>query len=141
MTGEAEWKTRKKRIDPKLDAAGWPRPHGKSKLASFRTEEEETDHGPADYALWLGDEMAGVVETKKLTVGPQNVLTQAQRHSRGARRTQTGAGRPSRRCSGTPSRLSGLHLMPATAPCGVGSGHGGSPGSDGHATLGRLRSA
>lgn len=87
MTGEAEWNTRKKRIDPKLDAAGWPRPHAKSKPASFRTEEEETDHGPADYALWLGEEMAGVVEAKKLTVGPQNVLTQAQRYSRGAWRT------------------------------------------------------
>ncbi|MBX3273175.1 MAG: DEAD/DEAH box helicase family protein [Sandaracinaceae bacterium] len=87
MTGEAEWKTRKKRIDPKLDGAGWPRPHGKSRPASFRTEEEETDHGPAHYALWLGEEMAGVVEAKKLTVGPQNVLTQAQRYSRGARRT------------------------------------------------------
>ncbi len=29
MSGEAEWKTRKKRIDPKLDAAGWPRPKDK----------------------------------------------------------------------------------------------------------------
>lgn len=87
MSGEAEWKTRKKRIDPKLDAAGWPRPKGKDKAPSFRTEEEETDNGPADYALWLGDEMVSVVEAKKVTVGPQNVLTQAQRYSRGARGT------------------------------------------------------
>lgn len=87
MTGETEWKTRKKRIGPKLDAAGWPRPKGKAPAPSFRTEEEATDNGPADYAFWLGDELVGVVEAKKVTVGPQNVLTQAQRYSRGARGT------------------------------------------------------
>ncbi|HVU02290.1 MAG TPA: hypothetical protein VHE30_11085, partial [Polyangiaceae bacterium] len=82
---EAEWKTRKQRIDPKLDAAGWPARKGRQASDAFRTEEEETDNGPADYALWLGDEVAAVVEAKKLTVGPQNVLTQAQRYSRGLR--------------------------------------------------------
>lgn len=84
---EAEWKTRKRRIDPKLDAAGWKRPKGNTRPLNqpFRTEEEATENGPADYALWLNNEVVGVVEAKKLTVGPQNVLTQAQRYSSGLR--------------------------------------------------------
>ena len=77
--GESEWKTRKKRIDPKLDAAGW-RLRGKD---AHRTEEEETANGPADYALWLDRKIVGVVEAKKVTVGPQGVLTQAERYARG----------------------------------------------------------
>lgn len=81
MSAESEWKTRKTRIDPRLDAAGW-------KLAPFgiagphRTEEHPTAAGPADYALCAGERVLGVVEAKKLTVGPQNVLTQAERYSR-----------------------------------------------------------
>jgi type I restriction enzyme R subunit len=81
MAGELEWKTRKKRIDPKLDSAGWRR--RTAKATSFRTEEEETENGPADYAMWLDGGVVGVVEAKKLTVGPQNVLTQAARYARG----------------------------------------------------------
>ena len=57
---ESERRTRKKRIDPKLDAAGWKRAKG----AGRRTEEEDTDHCPADYALWLDDQLVGVVEAK-----------------------------------------------------------------------------
>ena len=85
MAGEKEWQTRKDRIDPRLDAAGWPLWKGKGspKAGAFRTEEEPTANGPADYALWLGGRIIGVVEAKKLTIGPQNVLTQAQRYSRG----------------------------------------------------------
>ena len=79
MVGESEWRTRKQRIDPKLDAAGW-RLGGSS---AHRSEEEETANGPADYALWLDTNIVGVVEAKKLTVGPQNVLTQAERYARG----------------------------------------------------------
>ena len=85
---ESEWKTRKKRIDPKLDAAGWKLPRGgiRPLHQPFRSEEEETDHGPADYALWLDNAVVGVVEAKRLTVGPQNVLTQAERYAKGLRR-------------------------------------------------------
>lgn len=85
---ELEWKTRKKRIDPKLDAAGWNLPRGgvRPLHQPFRSEEEETDHGPADYALWLDNAIVGVVEAKRLTVGPQNVLTQAERYATGLRR-------------------------------------------------------
>jgi len=80
---EAEWKTRKERIDPRLDAAGWPRRSGPPSPKPFRTEEEETTNGPADYALWIDNQILAVVEAKKLTVGPQNVLTQAARYARG----------------------------------------------------------
>lgn len=79
---ELEWATRRQRIDPKLDACGWILG---ATGPSLRTVEEETDNGPADYALWLDGRIVAVVEAKKLTVGPQNVLTQAERYSRGAR--------------------------------------------------------
>src|SRR4051812_18938371 len=80
-TDEPEWRTRKKRIDPRLDARSWSRlkPGSTPIGRAYRTEEEETTNGPADYALWLDGHIAGVVEAKKLTVGPQNVLTQAAR--------------------------------------------------------------
>lgn len=84
---ELEWKTRKSRTDPKLDAAGWRRPPGSASPLHdpYRTEEEETDNGPADYALWLDRHIAGIVEAKKVTFGAQGVLTQAERYSRGIR--------------------------------------------------------
>ena len=47
-------------------------------------EEYPTDHGPADYALVVGGQIPGIVEAKKLTLGPQNALTQAERYSKGA---------------------------------------------------------
>jgi len=80
---ESEWRTRKARIDPKLDAAGWRLRSGAKPKRPGRTEEEPTSNGPADYALWLDQHIVGVVEAKKLTVGPQNVLTQAQRYAEG----------------------------------------------------------
>src|SRR6185369_13709677 len=46
-------------------------------------EEYETESGPADYALCVDGRIVAVVEAKKLTLGPQNVLTQAERYSRG----------------------------------------------------------
>ena len=52
---------------------------------AHRTEEHPTDNGPADYVLHLDDSPVAVGEAKKLTVGPQNVLTQAQRYARGLR--------------------------------------------------------
>ncbi len=47
-------------------------------------EEFPTDNGPADYALCVDGRLLGVIEAKKLTIGPQNALTQAERYSRGA---------------------------------------------------------
>lgn len=84
-----EWLTRKSRIDPRLDVAGWRlRTRRDTALREpYRTEEEETDSGPADYALWLDSHVAAVVEAKKLTIGPQNVLVQAERYARGLGRS------------------------------------------------------
>jgi type I restriction enzyme R subunit len=42
-----------------------------------------TTNGPADYALMDTGQPIGVVEAKKLSLGPQGVLTQAERYSRG----------------------------------------------------------
>ena len=86
---EAEAITRRKRIDPRLDAAGWsvvPFVAGKPLVAYDRcaVTEYPTANGPADYALFVGGVILGIVEAKKVTLGPQNVLTQAQRYSEGA---------------------------------------------------------
>lgn len=89
MVQENEKETRKKRIDPLLRSAGWAiLPYDATKtLLMYRrcaVEEFPTDNGPADYALCVNGEMLGIVEAKKLTLGPQNVLTQAERYSKGA---------------------------------------------------------
>jgi type I restriction enzyme, R subunit len=80
--------TRKRLIDPKLKAAGW-------KIVPFSTqksliddgpcaiEEFETANGPADYALCVDGQILGIVEAKKLTLGPQGVLMQAERYCTG----------------------------------------------------------
>src|SRR5688572_30343816 len=83
MTLEGEWHTRKRRIDPRLDAAGWPKTAATPFPGPRRSEEEPTAHGPADYALWLDGRVVGIVEAKKVTLGPQNVLTQAARYAKG----------------------------------------------------------
>ncbi|HEY1686488.1 MAG TPA: type I restriction-modification enzyme R subunit C-terminal domain-containing protein [Tepidisphaeraceae bacterium] len=81
----SEWLTRKHRIDPILNAVGWPFVAGQNCGATaHRIEEYETSNGPADYALGFDSNVVGIVEAKKLTLGPQNVLTQAERYSRGA---------------------------------------------------------
>jgi type I restriction enzyme R subunit len=87
--GESERITRRLRIDPKLRAAGWhpiefvaPRA-----AAPVAIEEFETPNGPADYALAADGRVVGVVEAKKLTLGPQGVLVQAERYSRGIDQT------------------------------------------------------
>src|SRR5262245_1113212 len=86
---EQEWQTRKKRIDGRLEAQGWrvvPFDAARS-VASYNhhaIEEYPTDNGPADYVLVANGRILGVVEAKKLSLGPQNVLIQAERYSRGA---------------------------------------------------------
>jgi type I restriction enzyme, R subunit len=78
----SEWLTRKRRIDPVLNGLGWNlRALGNG---AFRMEEYETANGPADYALGIDGKVVGIIEAKKLTLGPQNVLTQAERYSKGA---------------------------------------------------------
>ena len=86
-TAEPEDVTRDSRIDPRLLAQGWQLvPFGAAPLSActhHAVEEYPTDHGPADYALCVDSRVLGVVEAKKLSLGPQNVLTQAERYSRG----------------------------------------------------------
>ena len=82
---ESERRTRKLRIDPRLDGAGWklPKDGVRPLREPYRTEEHETTNGPADYALWLDGHVVGVVEAKKISRSPQGVLTQAERYARG----------------------------------------------------------
>lgn len=87
-SSESERRTRESRIDPRLKAWGWeiaPFDSGRP-LAGYRRhaiEEYPTANGPADYALVVDGQLLGVVEAKKVTLGPQNVLTQAERCSKG----------------------------------------------------------
>jgi type I restriction enzyme R subunit len=87
-TVESERRTRRERIDPKLRAAGWTivpfAPNlSLATCSKHAVEEYPTANGPADYALVLGGEIIAVMEAKKVTLGPQNVLVQAERYSRG----------------------------------------------------------
>jgi type I restriction enzyme R subunit len=82
--GESEAVTRRKRIDTKLEAAGWPLPpDGAIPMSGpYREEEVETDSGPADYVLYASaSRPVAVVEAKKVSRGPQSVLMQADRYS------------------------------------------------------------
>ncbi len=86
MLSEAE--TRKRLVEKALVSAGW------SPIINFSSgkscefgavREYETDNGPADYILFLDGIAVAVEESKRLELGPQNVLVQAQRYSRGYR--------------------------------------------------------
>src|SRR5271155_1572102 len=84
----SEYLTRKQIVDSRLKAAGWnvcrldpDRPPAAFDRCAI--EEFPTESGPADYALCVGGQILGVVEAKKLTLGPQEVLPQAERYSRG----------------------------------------------------------
>ena len=85
---ESEKQTRKRRIDKALAEVGWTiqayeENRSLDQYDRCAIEEFPTANGPADYALCVGGRIIGVVEAKKLTIGPQNVLTQAERYSRG----------------------------------------------------------
>ena len=54
-----------------------------SQVNKCALEEFPTENGPADYALCLDGKIVAVVEAKKVTLGPQNVLTQAERYATG----------------------------------------------------------
>lgn len=85
---ESERRTRRERIDPLLKNHGWTvvpfdpdRP-----LDGYRAHalaEYPTENGPADYALVTGGRILGIVEAKKVSLGPQGVLPQAERYSKG----------------------------------------------------------
>src|SRR5207244_3784264 len=85
---KSERATRKQIVDVKLRAANWQVvPFDPEKpLSAYNNcaiEEFATENGPADYALCIGGKILGVVEAKKLTLGPQEVLSQAERYSLG----------------------------------------------------------
>jgi type I restriction enzyme R subunit len=85
---ESEYVTRRNRIDPMLEAQGWTvatfEPSVPAALYTHHAVTEyPTDSGPADYALFVAGQLLGMVEAKKVSLGPQNALTQAERYSRG----------------------------------------------------------
>src|SRR5947207_15524428 len=87
---ESEWQTRKQRIDARLRSVNPPWQivryrDGLDFAALDKTAVEElpTANGPADYALFVGGKLLGIIEAKKVTVNPQNVLEQAKRYARG----------------------------------------------------------
>jgi type I restriction enzyme R subunit len=87
---ESEAITRKRRIDAKLGSAllNWEIIHHNkvqdtSLLDHHAVEEYPTKTGPADYALFVGGRLLGIIEAKKIAVGVENVLEQAKRYSRG----------------------------------------------------------
>jgi type I restriction enzyme, R subunit len=91
MANEAEWLTRRQRIDTKLRALNpqwqiipWRDGLDTSSLVCHAVTEYPTGNGPADYALFVNGILMGIVEAKKVTVSPQNVLEQAKRYARGA---------------------------------------------------------
>ncbi|MBP1908445.1 type I restriction-modification enzyme R subunit C-terminal domain-containing protein [Methanolobus bombayensis] len=88
MQDLTEKQTRKKLIDPLLAAEGWKVVlYGDKKELSEYNKcaigEYPTSNGPADYALCVDGKILGIIEAKKLTLGPQSVLTQAERYSKG----------------------------------------------------------
>ncbi len=88
MQHEAEWLTRKSRIDTRLKQKGWKVVRFSSELdhsALDKTAVQElpTANGPADYGLFVGGRLLGIVEAKKVSVNPANVLEQAKRYARG----------------------------------------------------------
>ncbi|MCL4339161.1 DEAD/DEAH box helicase family protein [Patescibacteria group bacterium] len=91
MENVNEKATRKKWIDEKLKKSGWeniiPYKEGLdiSVLHKNAVEEYPTATGPVDYALFTNGKLVAFVEAKKITLGPQNVLSQAQRYVKGAK--------------------------------------------------------
>lgn len=85
---KSERETRRERIDPRLEAAGWRVldpgiAKAESILWPVALSDLPTDNGPAEYALCAARRIESVVEAKKLPVGPDGALTQAERYSRG----------------------------------------------------------
>jgi type I restriction enzyme R subunit len=86
---ELEWRTRKERIDTKLRSLNpkWeivPYRDGLhlSGLTHHVVEEFPVANGFADYALFVDGQLLGIIEAKKVSVNPQNVLEQAKRYSK-----------------------------------------------------------
>ena len=90
MSYTNEQQTRKQLIDQALSSAGWAPiiPFQRSVQVNIAAVEEfPTKTGPADYVLFSNGRPIAIVEAKKLAVGPQNVLKQAQRYAQGIQGT------------------------------------------------------
>ena len=88
MAMEAEWLTRKSRIDTRLKQNGWKLVRfspelNLNALDKIAVDELPTANAPADYGLFVEGQLLGIVEAKKVAVNPQNVLEQAKRYARG----------------------------------------------------------
>jgi type I restriction enzyme R subunit len=89
MTSINEKETRKDLIDKQLKANGWKHiipfteQLNPSTLHNTAVMEFPTTNGPADYLLFSKGRPIAIVEAKKLALGPQNVLVQAQRYAQG----------------------------------------------------------
>ncbi len=83
---QSEAATRKQFIDKLLLNSGWgpiiPFSDG-TEYVKGSVEEYQTENGPADYLLFSESKPLAAVEGKKVAIGPQNVLVQAQRYARG----------------------------------------------------------
>jgi type I site-specific restriction endonuclease len=53
-------------------------------LEKAAVAELPTASGPADYGLFVRGQLLGIIEAKKVTVTPQNVLVQAKPYAAGA---------------------------------------------------------
>jgi type I restriction enzyme R subunit len=53
-----------------------------STLGHHEVEEYPTENGFADYGLFVKGKLLGIIEAKKVTVAPQNVLEQAKRYAK-----------------------------------------------------------
>jgi len=91
MAEELEWQTRRERINKKLKALSLACKIVKhseklnpNKLVHHAVKEYPIAKGPADYALFVNGKLLGIIETKKVTVGPKNFLEQAKRYSKSA---------------------------------------------------------
>lgn len=82
----SEAQTRIKLIEKMLNSTGWTPiikfVKGKG-YSNGAVEEYWTNNGPADYILFHDGQALAAVEAKKVSLGPQNVLVQAQRYSKG----------------------------------------------------------
>lgn len=90
---ESERETRRTRIDTRLRSLGWTICASYSdadivQYSQHAVTEFGTQNGPADYAFVLDGQVVGVVEAKKVSLGPQNVLCQAERYARGLEKTR-----------------------------------------------------
>lgn len=82
----SERATRKHLIDRALSCTGWVPIQAYQDRVRYEhgaVEEYPTANGPANYALFSNRRPIAIVEAKKLAVGPQNVLQQAQRYALG----------------------------------------------------------